>query len=212
MHPSLSPDGTQIAFAWDGEHQDNFDIFVKLVGPGAPLRLTTNPVVDTSPAWSPDGRWIAFVRVLSPGRGALILLPALGGAERQLGEVSANPFLVGGTGRLAAWSPTSASLIVMAGGSRAEPPGLFALSVATGERRRLTSLPKTGWMDTAPAISPDGRTPAFTRFASFGISDLYVLRLDGNLQPAGEPERVTGQNRYVNAPAWTPDGRRLVFG
>jgi Tol biopolymer transport system component/predicted Ser/Thr protein kinase len=212
LYPSLSPDGTQVAFAWDGEHQDNFDIYVKLVGPGAPLRLTTNPAVDTSPAWSPDGRWIAFVRLISPGRGALILLPALGGPERQLAEVFASPFLAGGTGRIAAWSPTSASLIVMAGGSPAEPQGLFALSVATGERHRLTSLPKTGWMDTAPAISPDGRTLAFTRFASFGISDLYRLRLDGGLRPAGELERVTRQNRYVNAPAWTPDGRRLVFG
>jgi eukaryotic-like serine/threonine-protein kinase len=212
VHPSLSPDGTQVAFAWDGEHQDNFDIYVKLVGPGAPLRLTTNPAVDTSPAWSPDGRWIAFVRLLSPGRGALILLPALGGAERQLAEVYASPFLAGGTGRIAARSRTSASLIVMAGGSATEPQGLFALSVATGERRRLTSLPKTGWMDTAPAISPDGRTLAFTRFASFAIGDLYVLPLQDDLRPSGEPQRVTWRNRYVNAPVWTPDGRRLVFG
>ena len=42
--PSFSPDGTQVAFSWNGESQDNLDIYVKLVGPGPPpLRLTTNP-------------------------------------------------------------------------------------------------------------------------------------------------------------------------
>ena len=41
--PSLSPDGSQVAFTWDGPRQDNFDIYVKLVGPGEPMRLTTAP-------------------------------------------------------------------------------------------------------------------------------------------------------------------------
>ena len=54
--PSLSPDGTQVAFSWDGPGRDNFDIYVKLVGQGDPLRLGKDPAVDESPAWSPDGR------------------------------------------------------------------------------------------------------------------------------------------------------------
>ena len=41
--PSLSPDGTQVAYRWNGEAEDNFDIYVKLVGPGEPIRLTANP-------------------------------------------------------------------------------------------------------------------------------------------------------------------------
>ena len=43
---SLSPDGSQVAFSWNGEAEDNFDIYVKLVGPGQPWRLTANPARD----------------------------------------------------------------------------------------------------------------------------------------------------------------------
>jgi hypothetical protein len=46
--PSFSPDGNQVAFVWDGEKQDNLDIYVKLIGTaGPPLRLTTDPVETT---------------------------------------------------------------------------------------------------------------------------------------------------------------------
>jgi hypothetical protein len=38
--PALSPDGKQVAFAWDGERGSNFNIYIKLVDAGAPLRLT----------------------------------------------------------------------------------------------------------------------------------------------------------------------------
>ena len=60
--PCFSPDGNQVAFSWNGEKQDNFDIYVRLVVTGAQQRLTTAPEADSSPAWSPDGNFIAFVR------------------------------------------------------------------------------------------------------------------------------------------------------
>ena len=63
--PTFSPDGNQVAFRWNGEKQDNADIYVKLIGTGGPpLRLTTDPAVDVNPVWSPDGRFIAFLRIL----------------------------------------------------------------------------------------------------------------------------------------------------
>jgi serine/threonine protein kinase len=83
--PSFSPDGSQIAFSWDGPRQDNQDIYVKVVGTaGAPLRLTTDPARDYSPAWSPDGRFIAFLRRLSQEKSALLVIPALGVRNAQL--------------------------------------------------------------------------------------------------------------------------------
>jgi dipeptidyl aminopeptidase/acylaminoacyl peptidase len=62
IYPSLSPDGRQVAFGWNGETRDNFDIYVKMVDGGEPLRLTSDPAPETYPKWSPDGRSIAFLR------------------------------------------------------------------------------------------------------------------------------------------------------
>ena len=67
--PSLSPDGSRVAFSWNGPTLDNYDIYVKLAGPGEPVRLTTSSARDESPAWSPDGRFIAFIRFTSPNDG-----------------------------------------------------------------------------------------------------------------------------------------------
>src|SRR4030095_11343040 len=86
-NPSFSPDGTQVVFSWDGANQDNLDIYVKLIARESQTRLTTHPNEDFSPVWSPDGRWIAFLRRESIERISLLLIPPLGGRERQLGEI-----------------------------------------------------------------------------------------------------------------------------
>src|SRR5262249_28751423 len=48
--PSFSPDGDQVAFSWNGEKQDNFHIYVKLIASPTPERLTVDPAADVSPA------------------------------------------------------------------------------------------------------------------------------------------------------------------
>ena len=62
MRPSLSPDGTRVAFIWDGEKEGNFDVYVKQIGPGSALPLTTSPQDEVMCRWSPDEKWIAFLR------------------------------------------------------------------------------------------------------------------------------------------------------
>jgi Tol biopolymer transport system component len=75
-----------LAYAWGGEKGDNFDIYVQQIGVGGePLQLTRHPDADLCPAWSPDGRTIAFLRRSDTGCG-IFLVPALGGHERKLIE------------------------------------------------------------------------------------------------------------------------------
>ena len=85
--PTLAPDGDQVAFTWNGPNHDNEDIYVQRIGSGTEVRRTVHPARDFSPAWSPDGRWIAFLRNEVPGQSQLILVPPLGGAERRLGKL-----------------------------------------------------------------------------------------------------------------------------
>ena len=108
--PTFSPDGRQVAFVWNGEHQDNFDVYLKLVGsPSAPLRLTTSPDIDYSPAWSPDGRWIAFCRGTDERGGAVLIIPALGGAEHKVIDLDA---VAAPSNRALSWTRDSKSLVV----------------------------------------------------------------------------------------------------
>ena len=72
-----------MAFQWCQEGQ-NCHIYVKQVGVEPPSQLTNTPMNDMSPAWSPDGRFIAFLRELEPKKWGLILIPQRGGSDRQL--------------------------------------------------------------------------------------------------------------------------------
>jgi len=209
IQPALSPDGKQVAFAWNGEKKDNYDIYVKLVDAGTPLRLTTNPQADYAPAWSPDGRYIAFLR-WSPEGADVYVIPALGGPERKLAQTAAIDAATGAAsteGRLS-WTPDGKSLAIVDRGSPKEPNSIYLLSTETGEKRRLT-VPPAGYAgDVRPAISPDGRTLAFVR--SSGTNDIYLQAVAAS-EPSAEARRLTFSERGVSGFDWTPDGRSILF-
>ena len=83
ISPAVSPDGTQIAFSWDHEEPDSYDIFVKQRNTATPLRLTSMPGSEYYGTWSPDGTTIAFVSASPRGIG-VYLVPAIGGPPRRL--------------------------------------------------------------------------------------------------------------------------------
>lgn len=195
-YAAFSPDGNQLAFAWDGDG-DNTDIYVKLIGVGQPLRLTTNPAEDSKPAWSPDGRYIAFIRYFD-NKNEIYLIPALGGAERKVGQTIRN------TSGLA-WSPDGKSLIVT---DQYPPGGRFALcqlSLETLEKRGLTSPPSDNG-DRSPAFSPDGQQLAFVRTSSLNVASIYVQPASG-----GAARQLVSGLRLNSGLAWTADSQSLIF-
>jgi Tol biopolymer transport system component/DNA-binding winged helix-turn-helix (wHTH) protein len=207
---SFSPDGNQVAFVWNGEKQDNFDIYAKLIGSDSLLRLTTNPAPDFRPAWSPDGRSIAFLREISPDRKGVFLIPAIGGGERKLAEISC---CQAGSGL--AWSPDGKWLATIDRDDSAVGQHLVRLSPEDGQKVRLTSPSKSWQNDVDPAFSPDGRMLAFVRRRSPGsfLGQIFVLALlpNGDTEREPIPIQVTFRNQWIGSPAWSADGREVLF-
>ncbi|MDQ3545896.1 MAG: serine/threonine-protein kinase, partial [Verrucomicrobiota bacterium] len=202
--PAFSPDGNQIAFTWDGGNGENLDLYVKLIGAGTSLRLTTNPAEDISPAWSPDGRYLAFLR-RSAGENGIFIVPALGGAERKLGQTEPNLSSQAWPQCRLSWSPDGKFLAVADRASPQERYGIFLVSVEDGEKQRLTSPPDSS-DDIYPAFSPDGQTVAFIRSSRLNSEDLYLISMQG-----GKLQRLTTDDRRVHSFTWTADNREIVF-
>jgi Tol biopolymer transport system component/DNA-binding winged helix-turn-helix (wHTH) protein len=208
--PSFSPDGERVAFSWDGEKRDNFDIYVKQIGVAIPSRLTTDPMPDMSPAWSPDGRTVAFLRFSSGPKAELILMPSLGsGPERKLAEVVASAEAYKRSLRLLSWSSDGKWLIVPDASSVEGPLGLFLISVGTGEKRRLTQT--AHYDDLEPAFSPDMKSVAFARYIGTGTSYVHVLALSDNHTPIGEPKPMSFEQGQSCSPVWIAHGQILLF-
>ena len=211
--PAISPDGSHVAFVWNGEKEDNFDIYVMPLGSGAPVRLTNDPAQDVSPAWSPDGRTIAFVRHLGNQHGELILIPAAGGPEHKIGDIRNEDLQSAPIGRrlsLLGWSPDGRWLAVAHRGPEDSHERIYAFS-STGGKVAITKPPESSLGDFMPAFSPNGRSLVFCRLAGFSSSDIYVLRLDTNLRPLGEALPLTGDNRWSVYPVWIRRGSRIAY-
>jgi serine/threonine protein kinase/Tol biopolymer transport system component len=195
--PAFSTDGKQIAFEWDGEKGDNLDIYVKLVAEGTPLRLTTDPASDRCPAWSPEGRIIAFVRS-NQGEQTIITIPALGGSERKLTTFKGIPYV--------AWSPDGKNLAIAASEKPGAVTNILLVSADTGEKQKLLAAPAQFNGDRWPVFAPDGQAIAFVRSSNVAVEDLWVVPVVG-----GEPRRLTNESSQIGGLDWTADGREIIF-
>ena len=209
--PTFSPDGNQVAFSWNGAEPNNWDIYVQLIGNASPHRLTRDPAHENAPAWSPDGRWIAFVRMENDSYSVRLISP-LGDSEVELAQA---PLF--GLSRSAmpplglSWSPDSKWLAYPERPTPQEPFSLFMASLETRQKKRLTSPPRGLSGDFTPAFSPDRRSIAFSRRFVGNLAQLYVQPLTATLEPAGEPRQLTFEDWRNSDPAWTPDGRQIVY-
>jgi Tol biopolymer transport system component len=192
--PSLSPDGNFVAFGWENpDASRNSDIWIKAVEGDELRRLTDTPDEhETSPAWSPDGRLIAFTRAAT-GPPSVWVIPALGGMEQRVH-----------LGASAAWTPDSQSLVLGVRNPSGRH-GLIHYSLRTGTSRQLTESP-FGLQDVHPRVSPDGKMLAFARNGS-GQAALFVMSLAG-----GEPtQRTEWAAGFIGGVSWTPDGREIFL-
>ncbi|HEY0537308.1 MAG TPA: serine hydrolase [Actinoallomurus sp.] len=230
--PALSPDGDQILYVLRGSDADSDRNVRSLWRVGArsgpPRRLTHNEA-DSSPAWSPDGTRVAFLRA-QEGPPQIWLLPVDGGEAEQLTTL---PLGAGAP----VWSPDGSAIAfaaavdpLAAGGGRAGAPivaerldyqadgagllgtvrrHLHVLDLATRRCRQVTD---GDWHAGDPAWSPDSAKLAFAA-ATAPDADLkarvpaYVLDVtdDGARPvPAGLPDGFSG------SVMWTPDGSALI--
>jgi Tol biopolymer transport system component len=205
---TFSPDGEQVAFNWQGEKGDNWDVYLKMVGSSEIRRLTTDPGTDANPSWSPLGRQIAFLRWKNES-GTIRLVSPLGGSDRKLSDFPA-------CGQLS-WSSDERFLAVqraLSADSGPEADGIYLVPVAGGEARRIVQAKPPGLV-MAPAFSPDGRRLAYA--ACYDRLDptpchVQIIPLSEDDLPSGPPQRVTSHVVLsISSLTWTRDGSAIVF-
>jgi TolB protein len=160
-------------------------------GMGAESALASaEPII--SPAWSPDGRRIAYVSF--ENKRAIVYVHSLTDGKRQ---VVAN---FRGTNSAPAWSPDGSKLAVSL--SRDGLAQLYYINPDGSGVFRLTQSPG---IDTEPCFSPDGQWLYFTSDRG-GSPQIYRMPASG-----GDAERITFDGSYNATPRISPDGKSLAY-
>ncbi|MBI4123960.1 MAG: Tol-Pal system protein TolB [Betaproteobacteria bacterium] len=160
-------------------------------GAGAETALASfEPII--SPAWSPDGRRLAYVSF--ENKKPVVYVHSLTDGKR---HVAAN---FKGSNSAPAWSPDGARLAVSL--SREGGSQIFLINPDGAGLRRITS---SSAIDTEPRYSPDGQWIYFTSDRG-GSPQIYRMGASG-----GEPQRVTFEGGYNVSPRISPDGRTLAY-
>lgn len=208
ISPSLSPDGTQIAFIRAG------DVWTMDIDGTGLAQVTQTPAAEQTPVWSPDGDQIAYAVVADGGSDLEILVRAAdgSGSPTQLTD-NAFPDLE------PAWSPALPG----------HPEGLIAfVSARTGDTNRnvyvmdhqggsVVNLTPNGdyggvpyqGHDDDPSWSPQGRLAYSHTFQANGggLPAIWAIEADGS----GMTRLSTDPTQSATEPAWSPDGAHLAY-
>jgi tol-pal system beta propeller repeat protein TolB len=170
FEPSVSPDGTQVAFV--SSREGDPEIYVMKADGTDVRRLTAFHKEDMAPRWSPDGKWISFLSDRE-GRTRVFLVKPDGTGLRAVSGSATT-----GEEREPAWSPDGQKLAFVARGKEGNFARIWVANVAGGEPVALTDGKST---DDQPAWSPDGKYLVFPSDRT-GDVELFLMRADGSGQ------------------------------
>jgi Tol biopolymer transport system component/DNA-binding winged helix-turn-helix (wHTH) protein len=206
LAPAFSPDGSRIAFLWDGGPENNtngFDLYVKAVGSESQIQLTRHPSDWMYSAWSPDGTQIAFHRMAGRDTG-IYVVPVLGGAERKV-IATHIPYVVA-TG--ISWSPDGKWIAYgdeIPDGTTAPENRIFEVSVETSEIRRFPHDP--GCLAEAfPMFSHDGKKIYF-----YCVHSANAIEIESMPVAGGPFTRVLPSQNMIVGYAVSRDDSTIVF-
>jgi Tol biopolymer transport system component len=206
-HPRFSPDGRRIAVAVVPPEAGRRDLWVYDLPSGVFSRLTTGGLANR-PAWTPDGRRVAYVTggVVNEARPAEAWSVAADGSgpEERLYSMARDTLSI----QELTFAPDGRAAVLRT--SRSWPSGesdLWLLPLdgaAGGAGRRAVPLLRSPFNEAMPRVSPDGRWLAYISNES-GRYEVYVRPFPG---PGG---RVQVSDGGGTEPVWAPDGRRLFY-
>lgn len=146
---------------------------------------------ETEPAWSSDGRFIAFAS-RRDGRSHIYVMRADGSDVRRLTSGPADD-------ESPTWSPSGGRIAFARAGA------LYVVSEEGGRARRVSR--GLGGNAAGPAWSPNGRLIAYDyRRPGFSIQEIWIMRADG-----GDPRQLTHLQQVSGLPSWSPNGSRIAF-
>ena len=182
----LSPDGTRVLYTEKLNDSTNH-INMKLLERGETVNLTPKGYYNNRPAWSPDGKKIAFISDRDGDPDLFMLDVESRSISKLYGD--SNPQ------KYHSWAPDSRRIVFSTEFYDAKKNDLYILDTESGERKALTN---NDFTDSEIAWSPNGAWIAFHSTRD-GQDQIWVIRPDGT----GE-KQVTTAEAYHGEPAWVP--------
>lgn len=204
--PSISPDGTRVAYTKGGDSANGSVDRIVLRSTSDQSRdewLTDkNYAPEELATWSPDGSRIAFERLGKHATCTLYVAPSMGGADREIGPCTS--FVAS----YFAWTPDGKGLITSGAVQNSQNEEGFALTIlniATGKRTPLRYQRQATNQDLQALYSPNGRLIVFRR-GLYPYSDLFLTGANG-----GKVHQLTHLSAPMAGYTWTRDSRNVIL-